>query len=415
MSEMNVITTPVVTAASELETWRLEYVSTSQVRLGMLGGTGTTQRGIITIDGATYTFSSAPVGSNSGIGNDTSRYVYVRDVAGTLTFSFEATAPTTQVPGAYAVKTGDAARRYVGKIRTDGSGNFTVDAVWSASKRFYSSQRLVNDLRLSCSNTDTAPTSNQTAITTIYLCPDVGNRISLYNTTSLDWEDLVLSANLSLSLSGLTADRNFDVFAYGDSGKVRVETLIWSDAVTRGTALVRQDGVWCKTGDLSRRYVGTFRTTGSVGTTEDSDSKRFLYNQYNRRRRKLYAADTGGSHTYNSASYRIWNSTTTAGVTQVLYVIGDPSGQIVPIEGGGWIAAGTPGAPDYILALGLNTTSSAYSDARFVQKAVGNFLEGHFLNEIVSAAGLSTVSLLEYANASAGSFQIGTMVGSVQA
>lgn len=415
MGTINVIPDPVISTAAELETWRLEYVSTSQVRLAMLGGVGTTPRGVITINGQVYTYTSAPVGSNSGIGNDTSVYVYVRDVSGTLTFSFESTAPTLQTPGAYAVKSGDATRRYVGKVRTDGSGNFTVDAVWSSHKRFFSTQRLVNDLRLSCSNTDTAPTSNQTAITTIYLCPDGGNRISLYNTTSLEWEDLVLSANLSISLSGLTADSNYDIFAYGDSGKVRAETLIWTNSTTRATALVRQDGVWCKTGDLSRRYVGTVRTTGSVGTTEDSDSKRFLFNQYNRRRRKLYAADTGGSHTYNSPSYRIWNATTTAGVTQVLYVIGDPSGQSVPIEGGGWIAAGTPGAPDYILALGLNTTSSAYSDARFVQKAVGNFLEGHFLNEIVSAAGLSTVSLLEYANASAGSFQIGTIVGSVQA
>lgn len=414
MGQMNVTTTPVVTAASELETWRLEYVGTTSVRLAMLGGTGTSQRGIITIDGATYTFAAAPAGSNGGIGNDTSAYVYVRDVAGTLTFSFESTAPTTQVPGAYAVKTGDATRRYVGKIRTNGSGEFTADAVWSSHRRFYASQRLVNDLRLSCSNSDVAPSSDQTSIQTIYLCPAVGNRISLYNTTSLEWEDLILSSILTHALTSpaLTADSNYDIFAYGDSGKVRMETLIWTNSTTRATALVRQDGVWCKTGDLSRRYIGTLRTTSSASTTEDSNARRFLYNEYNRTSRKLYAVEAGGSHTYSTATYRAWNSSSTPGVTQVLFVLGNP--QNVSISGGGLTALVTPGQ-DAIVALGLNVTNAAYSDSRFFNRATGNLIEGHFVNDMICAVGLNTVTLLEYGPAAGATFQVGTVNGSVQA
>lgn len=411
---VNAITDPVIATAAELETWRLEYVNSTTVRLGMLGGVGTTQRGVITINGQTYTFTTAPTGSNSGIGLSTAVYVYVRDVSGTLTFSFESTAPTVQTPGAYAVKTGDADRRYVGKLRTDSSGNFTSDGVWSAHKRFYASQRLVNDLRLSCSNSDPAPVSDQTAITTIYLVHDTGNRISLYNTTSLEWEDLTLASALSISLSGLTADSNYDVFAYGASGKVLVETLIWTNATTRATNLTRQDGVLVKTGDTSRRYIGTVRTTGSVGTTEDSNARRFLFNQANQRFRKLYAADTGGSHTYNSASYRIWNATTTPGVTQVLCVVGDPNGQMIRIDGGGWVACGSAGS-DYILALGVDATSSSYSDSRFVNRATTNFIEGHFPNVVALTTGYHALNLLEYGNASAGNFQIGTLVGGLWA
>lgn len=411
---VNAITDPVIATAAELETWRLEYVNSTTVRLGMLGGVGTTQRGVITINGQTYTFTTAPTGSNSGIGLSTAVYVYVRDVSGTLTFSFESTAPTVQTPGAYAVKTGDADRRYVGKLRTDGSGNFTADGVWSAHKRFYASQRLVNDLRLSCSNSDPAPVSDQTGITTIYLVHDTGNRISLYNTTSLEWEDLTLASALSISLSGLTADSNYDVFAYSASGKVLVETLVWTNATTRATNLTRQDGVLVKTGDTSRRYIGTVRTTGSVGTTEDSNARRFLYNHHNQRLRKLYAADTGGSHTYNAASYRIWNATTTPGVTQVLCVVGDPHGQMVRIDGGGWVACGAAGN-DYILTLGVDATSSSYSDSRFVNRATTNFIEGHFPNVVALTTGYHAMNLLEYGNASAGNFQIGTLVGGLWA
>jgi hypothetical protein len=415
MAEANVLTYPAVTAATELETWRLEYVNATTVQLGRLGGTGTSQRGIITIDGATHIFSSAPTGSNSGIGNNTPAYVYVRDVSGTLTFSFESTAPTVQTPGAYAVKSGDATRRYVGKLRTDASGQFTADAVWSAHRRFFATQRLVNDLRLSCDNTDPAPLSDQTAKDTVYLLADRGNRISLYNTTSLEWEDLTISSALSINVAGATPSKNYDIFAYGESGKVLTDILAWNTDTARATALTRQDGVWVLSGNASRRYIGTIRTTtDALGRTEDSNARRFVYNEYNQRFRKLYAADTGGSHTYNAASYRAWNGAATAGTSQVLLVVGSPGGQMVRIDGGGWIACGSAGS-DYILALGYDSTSSSYSDSRYVNRATTNFLEGHFPNIVAVTTGYHALNLLEYGNASAGNFQIGTLVGGLWA
>ncbi len=46
------------------------------------------------------------------------------------------------------------------------------------------------------------------------------------------------------------------------SGTPTLEALVWTNDTTRATALVRQDGVWSKTGALTRRYLGTVRVDG---------------------------------------------------------------------------------------------------------------------------------------------------------
>lgn len=75
----------------------------------------------------------------------------------------------------------------------------------------------------------------------------------------------------------------------------------------RATALVAQDGVLSKTGALTRRYLGSFLTTATT-TTEDSYTKRFLSNYYNRVRRGLKAFDTTNSWTYTTAAWRQANA-----------------------------------------------------------------------------------------------------------
>jgi hypothetical protein len=84
-----------------------------------------------------------------------------------------------------------------------------------------------------------------------------------------------------LALGTLVSGKNYDVFAVLTSGAVAIEALVWTSDSARATALVAVDGVWCKTGDTTRRYVGTFRTTTTT-TTEDSEAKRFVYNVANK-------------------------------------------------------------------------------------------------------------------------------------
>lgn len=167
--------------------------------------------------------------------------------------------------------------------------------------------RGVNDFRLTLASGDAVTTADQTAKSTVYLTPYKGNRIALYN--GRVWEVLT-SAEVSLALSGLTDAKNYDVFAYSNSGTLTLEFLAWTNDTTRATALARQDGIWVKSGTPTRRYVGTFRTT-STTTTEDSLAKRFLFNAENRVRRAMRAIEAENSWTYTTATWREARGVTT--------------------------------------------------------------------------------------------------------
>jgi hypothetical protein len=153
----------------------------------------------------------------------------------------------------------------------------------------------IADGRLTLSTGTPIPSADQLAATTLYYTPHIGGKIALYNGAS--W-DVISFSEVSISLSGKTADTNYDVFGYNNSGTLTLELLAWTNATTRATALVRQDGVLCKTGALTRRYLGTIRTTGTTGQCEDSAVKRFVWNAENRVPRGLYRAESADSWTH---------------------------------------------------------------------------------------------------------------------
>jgi hypothetical protein len=131
--------------------------------------------------------------------------------------------------------------------------------------------------RLTLTSNDPTPTTPVTGASTLYFTPYLGNRIALYIGGA--W-DLRSFSQISLSLSGMTADKVYDVFAYWDSGTSAVlieRGAAWTNDTTRSTALDRQDGVWIKSGDPTRRYLGTLVATGPT-TTEDSNEKSYLWN-----------------------------------------------------------------------------------------------------------------------------------------
>lgn len=166
-----------------------------------------------------------------------------------LTLPEHATAPATPAAGKVAVY-GKASGRIFMK---------------DAAGREYSLNDLdpgICDFRLSLTSGVPVMTSDVTG-TTLYMTPFNGNRIALYNTTESVW-DVLASAELSLALSGLTAGRNYDVFAYNNGGAAAFEILVWTNDTTRATAIVFQDGVPCRSGDLSRRLVGSFRALSTT-------------------------------------------------------------------------------------------------------------------------------------------------------
>jgi hypothetical protein len=133
--------------------------------------------------------------------------------------------------------------------------------------------------RLTLSGTDPLPSADQLAATTLYYLPFEHGQISLWNGSAYA---LYTFTSASIALTGLTANTNYDAYAYQNSGTVTLELVAWTNDTTRATALTRNLGVLSKMGDVTRRYLGTIRITGTTGQCEDSDANRFVVNWFNR-------------------------------------------------------------------------------------------------------------------------------------
>lgn len=166
--------------------------------------------------------------------------------------------------------------------------------------------------------------NDQLAKATLYYTPRINDDIGLYYGGV--WK-VFHTPEISISLAGKAANKNFDAFAYYTGSAVALELVEWTNDSTRATALLRFDGVYVKTGDSTRRYLGTIRTTGTIGQCEDSELRRFVWNYYQQVGRHLFRAVTG-SHTYNVAVYRQYNADNTLIIEFVIGLDWSFQGQI---------------------------------------------------------------------------------------
>jgi len=207
----------------------------------------------------------------------------------------------------------------------------------------------INGFRLTLTSGTAVTTADVTAATTVYLTPYVGAYTALWNTGSALWE-LLQSAQVSIAVPA-TTNTNYDVFAYDSSGTLTLENVAWTNATTRATALVMQDGVWCKTGELNKRYVGSFRTTGVSGQTEDSAADRYLFNANNRVRKFLLRQPSTDSWAYDSNTVRQAAGNT---ANEVEFLIGLSEDIVECTLSTGFIGAGNVG----MVGIALDSTSS---------------------------------------------------------
>lgn len=213
------------------------------------------------------------------------------------------------------------------------------------------SHKLINTIcygRLTLESGVPISTTDQTAKTTLYFTPYNGNSISLYDGS--EW-DLFSFSELSLSLSGYTANTNYDIFIYNNSGTLTLESTAWTNNTTRATSLTTQDGIYVKSGATTRRYLGTIRTTGTTGQCEDSLSRRFVWNLYNQVEKLLDTAYLGQTHSYTTSAWRPWNNNTTVGQARTEFVRGLNIG-LVRIKTWSESTAGYS-------SIGLDTTTAA--------------------------------------------------------
>ncbi|OWK46616.1 hypothetical protein [Fimbriiglobus ruber] len=129
--------------------------------------------------------------------------------------------------------------------------------------------------RLSASN-EPYPNGDQIGVSTLYFVQYKGNQESLiYSGTTA--KTLSASSSITLSLTGLTSGKLYDVFVYDNSGtKTLYLGPAWTNSSTRATGISTFDGIPYLTGDSTKRYVGTFQATGTT-TTEDSLANRYVY------------------------------------------------------------------------------------------------------------------------------------------
>jgi hypothetical protein len=278
----------------------------------------------------------------------------------------------------------------------------TYDASASAPKKvllsaFGGGSNSIVDGRLTLATGVPVTTTDQTAKTTVYYTPYLGNRIALYD-GSATW-NVRTTAEISVAVPATTVTP-FDVFCYDNAGVATLEATNWTNDTTRATALTYQDGVLVKTGATTRRYLGTGRTTGSSGQIESSTSKRFLWNYYNRVVRHLSCVDTTDTWDYTTATWRAVNTNTTAGQGRVEVMIGVAEDALKAAHQAACFNANSP-----IVAVGIaldatNTNHAqvygGYANANGVN--ISAFFEGiptagyHFIQrtEISTASGTTT-------------------------
>jgi len=188
----------------------------------------------------------------------------------------------------------------------------------------------VNDFRLSGVTATPVMTADNASLSTLYLTPYKGSALSLYDGTA--WGLYTLN-EISIAVTGCTTDLPFDVFVYDNAGTATLELLDWASATARATAIVRQDGVWSKSGALTRRYVGSVRprsattyswvitgvtTSSGAGTTARLD----LFNVDNQVTTFATQTDTTNTWTYSTAAFRQANASTTNQIDIMVGVAG---------------------------------------------------------------------------------------------
>lgn len=250
------------------------------------------------------------------------------------------------------------------------------------------------DLRITASVGQAITVADVLAVTTIYVEPFKGNRVALYDGSAWNLRT-VTSTAISVPVA---ASQMYDVFAYDNSTVTAYETLAWTNDTTRATALVLQDGALVKAGALTRRYLGSFRTTTVAGQTEDSIAKRFIWNYYNRYPRLMRRLETVATWTYTLAAWRQANGSTS---NQLAFVVGIAD-QAIPAA---VVCEMTNANANVLMGCGIGalnslTGPSATSQSPTFNTFVANTIQTHMSTDVLApAVGYSFIAWLEYSTA----------------
>lgn len=180
-----------------------------------------------------------------------------------------------------------------------------VPQVWTERQQFNQGPASPCQGRLTLTSGTPITSADVTAAATVYFTPYQGNEVALFDGV-IGWLALRFS-EASIAVPA-TMNQMYDIFAYDNAGALALEALAWTNDTTRATALVMQDGVLVKSGATTRRYLGSFRTTGVAGQTEDSMAKRYVWNYCNRVQRAMRVVEATDNWTYTTTTFRQANN-----------------------------------------------------------------------------------------------------------
>lgn len=246
---------------------------------------------------------------------------------------------------------------------------------------------------------------------TVYFTPYKGSVISLYDGAGV-WSRYTFS-EASVGVPATTSTM-YDVFGYMSAGVLTLEAVAWTNDTTRATALALQDGVLVKTGTLTKRYLGSFRTTTVSGQTEDSAAKRYVWNMYNRVQRKMLVQEATASWNYNSTTIRQARNT---GTNQLDFVIGVSEDCVFSsVDAEAFNTAGGASTVAFV-GIGLDNASVVSSDAVVTRANLSTANSSMILSCKYAGypgVGRHTLVWLEATNATANNTFQGTVAGSTK-
>lgn len=225
-------------------------------------------------------------------------------------------------------------------------------------------------------------TSDQTAKTTIYFTPYMGNQIPIYDGTRMvqtEFSELSqATTDATKSPAAVTTNSNYDLFVWNDSGVIRcTRGPAWTSDTARGTGagtteLEMVKGVYTNkvaitNGPAANRgtYVGTVRSNGSsqidwkLGSAAAGGGAAWLgvWNMYNRVEVTWNVQDSTDSWTYQSTTWRAMASSSS---NRASFVRGLDEDGVIAMSNS-WMTSTAADNP--VNGLGLDSTSALATNA----------------------------------------------------
>lgn len=270
------------------------------------------------------------------------------------------------------------------------SGSATTPAFRVHAIGDYTNLPICNGGRLTL--TSGSAVADASAQGTLYWTPFKHGVISLYDSGASRYVN-ILPGEKSLSLT-LTSGSVYDVWGYLSGGTLALETLVWTNTTTRATGLtIDSSGVTHKTGDQTRRFLGTLYASGTNQCT-DSTSLRGLWNQDNRVSKTLSAFDTTDNWTYAGAgTAQEARGQSTLGVSRVGVVRGQSTDAISITNTSS--ASPSSGSPLISIGVGVNssTVTSGYGQVSTLISGVASTAVATYAG--TPAIGFSTLRRIE--------------------